>query len=335
MGLPFVDLIEVSKAATGLTLSWLKVNNSRALLPKQAPPYTVQEISDMLTKLPVAGDVGPYKFTKRSKIRRSFKAASALMAQAGFRGAEVSLKANAQFSVNSLTRAKIYWRFGASEGSNDEVMSPTQEQLRNLRDGDLVVVIPPPSKADKFGTGWGNSPIFLRYSSTAPINFAREMAAIEIAQPCFGEEREVTPCFVDEQGDMLQRRQLQDATRAALLATGVAEDRAKQLTLHSYRRYLACALLGQGVSDARICALLRWKSVKSLQAYAKLQPNIYADFIDSAVNTDIDCVITANLPIYDAFQVAQNMARGAPRGHRCAARDDDYDNDTDYSEDDD
>ena len=71
----------------------------------------------------------------------------------------------------------------------------------------MMAVTPPPSKADKFGTGWGNDPIYLVYSSTAKLCAAKVLATIEIRQPCMGKERVETPLFVNTQGDMIHRRE--------------------------------------------------------------------------------------------------------------------------------
>ena len=120
--------------------------------------------------------------------------------------------------------------------------------------------------------------------------------------------------------------------RAALRHTGVTPDRAKLLTLHSFRCYLACALYGQGVGSHRICVLLRWKSEKSLQAYAKMTPEAYSTMISESAKTDIDCVITAHIPIYDSMQVARNLVLGHERSTAAAARDAAIEYDTDASD---
>ena len=92
---------------------------------------------------------------------------------------------------------------------------------------------------------------------------------------------------------------------------------------------MACALYGQKVDTHRICALLRWKSVKSLQAYAKMSPEEYSTMIAESAKTDVSCIITAHLPIYDAAQVARNVVAGHEHSIAAAARDKDIDYDTD------
>ena len=133
-------------------------------------------------------------------------------------------------------------------------------------------------------------------------------------------------------GAMVTRRHLAEAVRDALMSTGVAPERATSLTLHSFRRYLACALLGQRVSPDQICALLRWKSTKSLAAYAHLTPDAYASMVESATKTKIDSVITANLPTTEAEDVAFRMAQAAGKVLEIAQRPLDREHDDDVSD---
>ena len=142
----------------------------------------------------------------------------------------------------------------------------------------------------------------------------------------------ITPLFTAHGGAMITRRHLAEAVRDALMSTGVAPERATSLTLHSFRRYLACALLGQRVSPDQICALLRWKSTKSLAAYANLSPDAYANMIDSAARTRIDSVITANLPTTEAEDVAFRMAQNAGRVLEIAQRPLERENDAEESD---
>ena len=111
------------------------------------------------------------------------------------------------------------------------------------------------------------------------------------------------------------------------------DERANALTLHSFRRYLATALLGQKVPADVICALLRWASIKSLQAYALTSVDDYADMIDAAAATDVDVVVTAHLPIYEAEQVAAGVMQGHRAMQDLAARGDGREYDDAYEDD--
>lgn len=103
---------------------------------------------------PDGAALGPFTYQRESQVGRSFRGVIATLARCGFRGDEVALVDGKRFSGETcLSRASIRWKFGDADWTS----SPTREQLEGLRDGDLVMIIPPPSKADKFGTAWGRS----------------------------------------------------------------------------------------------------------------------------------------------------------------------------------
>ena len=299
MGYEFVDLSAVAAAANKLTMKYMELNGYESLLPRRAPPITNDEIERVLKEgegaIPDGAALGPFTYRRGSKVGRSFRGVIATLAQCGFRGDEVSLvngHNGKSFSGETcLSRASIRWKFGVADWTS----SPTREQLEGLRDGDMVMIIPPPSKADKFGTAWGNNPIYLEYRSAAKINAARELAQIELAVMASGEaERRKLPLFTGPNGAMLQRGDLSAMLSHALLLVGVAPVRAADITIHSFRRYLACALLEKRNSPDRICAFLRWRSTKSLAIYAQMNPAAYAEAIAEAGSADISSVITLN-----------------------------------------
>ena len=81
------------------------------------------------------------------------------------------------------------------------------------------------------------------------------------------------------------------ALRSMLVATGrVSAEAAKLYSVHSFRRYLACALLAAGCSDSRIQALLRWKTTESLRIYATLNYSEYGGWLQQAAASDVTSV---------------------------------------------
>ena len=224
MGYEFVDLTAVASAANKLTMKYMEINGYKSLLPKRAPPITNDEIERLLKEgegaIPDGTALGPFPYRRDSKVGRSFRGVIATLAQCGFRGDEVALVNGKHFSGETcLSRASIRWKFG----DGDWTSSPTREQLEGLRDGDMVMIIPPPSKADKFGTAWGNNPVYLAYRGAAKINAARELAQIELAEMASGEEaRRKIPLFAGPNGAMLRRGDLAVMLRHALLVVGVA-----------------------------------------------------------------------------------------------------------------
>ena len=80
-----------------------------------------------------------------------------------------------------------------------------------------------------------------------------------------------------------------------LLAIGLTPEEASKYSMHSWRVYLACALLDAGASNATIQALLRWKSDEALKIYARMNKHTYADHLAKAGQAKVDSVRTTSL----------------------------------------
>ena len=258
----------------------------------------------------------------------------ATMAQTGFRKAEVSLGGGTRFGNDCLTRHNLRWRIGGVETAD-----PTLEQLESLSDGDLAILIPPKSKCDQFGLEWGQSPIYLRFSSTAPICAARALRDVECALPRHGlQDRESTALFTNDNGAPLTSQALDALFKACLSDAGVPTKSTARYSPHSFRRYLACALKASGVADSTIQALLRWKTSESLKLYSFLSDESYADLVDGAGHADVSSVRTNALPRADLLDAAArchaaraDIAAAARAANATPAADDDADDDAESS----
>ena len=62
--------------------------------------------------------------------------------------------------------------------------------------------------------------------------------------------------------------------------------------MHSWRVYLACALLAKGASFATIQTMLRWRSEDALRIYARINNFEYADWLTSAQGASVSSVRT-------------------------------------------
>ena len=172
-----------------------------------------------------------------------------------------------------------------------------------LADGDLAIVRPPPSKADPFGLRWGPNPIWLPYSRHAPINAARELAALEAfallgatdAPPV----RKETPVFRSARGDAIGKAAV-DAHFKARIAAIVPEGTASRYSVHSFRIYLCTALAAAGASDTRIQAMLRWASEDALMLYKRADADEYGQWVAVAGVTTFDTLRTQHLPRAEA-----------------------------------
>ena len=96
-----------------------------------------------------------------------------------------------------------------------------------------------------------------------------------------------------------------DATFAARVRAAIASvigaERAKLITPHSWRVWLASSLRMCGASDARIQAMGRWLNPESIKIYARMTTKEYALWVDKLMGVRrIDTARTTNLPCMDA-----------------------------------
>ena len=214
------------------------------------------------------------------------------LAQTGMRKAEVSLPPKAKFDRSRLSMLNVRWRIG---GVIYNHLTP-ELHMRLLREGGYALLRPPPSKADPFSLHWGPCTIYLRYSATEKINAARELAREEMRRAVDPSMRESEPLFVTEEGKAWRHYELATTFRAIIVAVS-GEERAKQVSMHSWRVYLACALLAKGASFATIQSMLRWRSEDALRIYARINDFKYADWLSAAQGASISSVRTTTAAV--------------------------------------
>ena len=326
LGVNVADLSVAARLADALNREYIDAHGWEALQVDRVAPLTNPIIAGMIDALSVAGD------SVKSVMGRALWAT---MAQTGFRKAEVSLGSGARFGNDCLTRYSLRWRIGGVSTAD-----PTREQLESLSDGDLAILIPPKSKCDQFGLEWGQAPIYLRFSSTAPICAARALRDVELALPRHGrQDRESTALFTNDDGTPLTSQTLDALFKACLSDAGVPRRSTARYSPHSFRRYLACALKAMGVADGTIQALLRWKTSESLKLYSFLSDESYADLVDSAGHADVASVRTNALPRADLLDAAAQchaasaaIAAAARVANATPAADDDAGDDAESSD---
>lgn len=195
------------------------------------------------------------------------------------------------------------------------VEAPSAEQLRSLQDGDYALLRPPPSKADQFGLHWGASTIYLRFFADAaavPICAARELAAEELRRMVPAARRVHTPLFSPTAAGSTPWTHGQlDGAMSRMLTVLEGAEAAKGHSVHSFRIYLACALLEAGASSGTIQCMLRWRSDDALRIYARINDYRYADWLDAAASARVSSVRTTTRVV----QEMEDAATG-PTGSR-------------------
>ena len=327
LGHTMVDLGLATRLAAALSDEYVLEHGPEALMAHRTEPLS-NEMVEWLVLAPSGTKLGDGSTLDESSLAStSMRACFATMARTGFRADEVSLRGGHEFTMKKLSRWHLRWRIGG-----EWVYSPTAAQLRALVDGDFAILIPPCSKADQFGIEWGPSPIWLRYSTDERVNAARELAALELKDPVSGEARRSTPLFVDGRRQPVSITQLRARFKALLLAKFTQEE-AQRVSLHSFRVYLACALLALKRSHAEIQALLRWKTDEALRIYARLSSSAYADLLVGVGDANIDQVRTQNLPVHDVGAHAEALHASRQSLDAAADAADDKARGGDYGED--
>ena len=316
MGRETVPLTLAAQLSHGMTRDFLAEYGPEALSIKRKEPYTNAMIRAMLAITRPVRVNSSCSIDWSSLLGISLRALVATLAQTGFRGDEVSLTTGRLFDKRCMTRWNLRWKIAGVW-----VFAPTPAQLLALTSEDYAVIIPPPSKADQFGTAWGSNPIYLRFSDTADINAARALRDLEFAWPVADANRQNTPLFVTQNKRMFSRTQLAECVHAMLRDCGaVSSDRLGDFSLHSFRIYLACALLDRGYSEAAIMAALRWKTCEALKIYARMGDAGYADMIEAAATATVTSTQAPNIPDFDGAQKAAAWVAAAPAIDAAASR---------------
>ena len=127
---------------------------------------------------------------------------------------------------------------------------------------------------------WGAYPIWLPYDATAALNAARELAAWELTAAVAPEARHLTPlfCGAGGVGTPLKRSEIDDVF-ARLVTAAVGADEAAKYSMHSFRSYLASAMMASGCSDSEIRMALRWASEDALLLYKHTEEATYGAWL--------------------------------------------------------
>jgi hypothetical protein len=196
---------------------------------------------------------------------------------------------------------------------------PTEDELNSMTEGDTARLAPRGSKCDQWGTAHGTEPIILPYHED-DMNAARWLRDIELRWPVHGKARAQFALFPDERGEPFSDYTFTAIIKAALEDV-LGPHRARLLSPHSWRVWLASSLRMCGATDARIQAMGRWLNPESIKIYARMTTQEYSLWVDKLMNVKrIDTARTTNLPIMDLAdaiaewgdELKETGTRGAP-----------------------
>ena len=165
---------------------------------------------------------------------------------------------------------------------------------------------------------WGNSPIYFPYEPGEPICAAALLAALEARRQIPAARRRHTPLFCDGHGLPFHHGPLDALLRGLLLATGITAEETMKYSWHSFRVYLATALLAVNTPTETIQALLRWKTAEACAIYARMDAQQYGAHLSRAVQASFDTIRTAHWAVAERIacgvdQQAAELERGVER----------------------
>ena len=148
----------------------------------------------------------------------------------------------------------------------------------------------------------------------SPRNAARALAALENAAQVQPDKRATTPLFGPSCGEEFTHHQVETAF-ALMMIFGALVPLADlaDYSIHSFRIFVACALMAANVPRHTIKRLLRWRGDLSLEIYARLNDEEWATHVSSIYTARVDSTISARLAslgTIDLEAAALRLARG-------------------------
>ena len=159
----------------------------------------------------------------------------------------------------------------------------------------MCYVNPVPCKNDPDNSKFGGSPVPSRFHATQTICLVRELAKYEVmrlrADPTGATKyrRKELPLVLSPAGRSWSKAELSKFFDG-LIRLVCTEERAKQLSVHSFRVWLACALLAAGATPEQIMLMVRWSSEAARKLYARLAITTQCSLQAGAVNANFDTI---------------------------------------------
>ena len=330
LGIESVSLTAAVQVCDGMLREYAERHGPESLIPHRKEPFTRELIIGLLS-IPTGTRLNNGTVVNWEALEwRMIRALVCFMAQSGARKCVVSLPPGVIWSLMHLSLANVVWRILA--WGPDLITAPTAMHFALLAIGDYALWRPGADKADQLSLHWGGDPVYLPYDPDEPICAARELAEAEIARACPADQRRNVPLFTDGRGDPLRHHRL-DPLLHAMLATLMPASETHKYSWHSFRSWLACALLALKApdgtprcSEGTIQCMLRWRSPEALRVYARLNPTEYGGLLSSAMLADVSSVRTTNAHqriTYDYDSHAARLAAALPAMYAGARAEDD------------
>ena len=305
--IPPINMVPMKAVATtlnGINQRYLEEYGYSSMIPRRAEPFHRQHLVKLFSLQKAVGTaLGAYVIST-ALFWVSWFALLATLAQSGCRKSEVAvLTVGSWHKHTHITRANLRWFIGGVA-----VPDPTIQQLQALTERDYALIIPPPSKTDRFGIVWGDKPMYFPVRFSAPYCAALQLRSLELVYPLHGEHRQQAPLFVQDVGVPFTFHILSALLTAVkpLIMPDVEDNSA--YTYHSFRVLLATQLGSSRCSVEEIQSMCRWLSPASVALYNRMQPLDAIGMLDRAQAATISSTASANLPCFKHSHLSAALA---------------------------
>jgi len=320
-GIKMVSLEVVSLACKGLCREYIAEHDVHTLVPLRKLSFTDTIMADIF-RCPDGATRGTLTVDWASYHWIAVDACFQTLGEEGSRKDEVAKKTVATpFRKGRFTFASLVWFIDGKELRR----APTRAELLTLKPGDGVLLRHGISKNDPFGSYFAATPSFLAYREGNARCACRALVRLELAACVEGAARGRTPLFGPTVGQEFTHHQLDQALKLLLTqGAGVPEGDLENYSVHSFRIFVACALLAAKAPRWLIKRMLRWRGDESLEVYARLNNTEWSEWTSKLVDVAVQSTISSRLSYMDFSEettahfneVARSMlsmGTGAPR----------------------
>ena len=289
---PPVEMVSLSVVATvlkGMLREFVEVHGFRSLVPKRKLPLTNHLADGILSVYEGATRAG-LTVARATYHWIAMLCLFAVLLETGMRKDEVT----GDKGRNGLTFASCTWKVG---GTVYAVL--TWALFHSMRPGDGVYLAHGVAKNDPLGIYFAATPSFLAWRAAGRCA-CRALAEMILGSGVGPATYATTPLFGPEPGSFFTGAQVDAAFQLCLVkGAGVPEEQLSDYSVHSFRIFLACALLAAGCPRWLIMRILRWRGEESLDIYARVSDGQWIGRIDSTLTADVDAAQVPRLPTID------------------------------------
>ena len=195
---------------------------------------------------------------------------------------------------NGLTFSSLTWKV---KGVLYKILTAALRATMGVGDG--VYLAHGLAKNDPVGRFFAATPSFLPWRAGGRCS-CRALADLEVAADITPSARGSTPLFGPAPGEYFVITQVEAAFNLCLAEGAlVPASELSNYSVHSFRIFVACALLAAGCPRWLIKRMLRWRGDESLEIYARVSDQEWEQRLSSVLDATVDASLVPRLPQLD------------------------------------